>query len=111
MSASFKCALWDHACFALVPGLIDLVEETPGNAGDIRDKGSVAGSGRSPGRRKWQPAPVLLPGESHGQRSLVRNREEGEHENVAADRRQERQMGRNTDCCNNRHGETSVKVF
>ena len=24
-----------------------------------------------PWRRKWQPAPVLLPGESHGQRSLV----------------------------------------
>ena len=24
-----------------------------------------------PWRRKWQPAPVFLPGESHGQRSLV----------------------------------------
>ena len=24
-----------------------------------------------PRRRKWQPAPVFLPGESHGQRSLV----------------------------------------
>ena len=23
-----------------------------------------------PQRRKWQPTPVLLPGESHGQRSL-----------------------------------------
>ena len=23
-----------------------------------------------PGRRKWQPTPVFLPGESHGQRSL-----------------------------------------
>ena len=23
-------------------------------------------------RRKWQPTPVFLPGESHGQRSLVR---------------------------------------
>ena len=22
-------------------------------------------------RRKWQPAPVLLPGKSHGQRSMV----------------------------------------
>ena len=22
-------------------------------------------------RKKWQPAPVLLPGESHGQRSLA----------------------------------------
>ena len=29
------------------------------------------GLGRSPWRRVWQPAPVFLPGESHGQRSLT----------------------------------------
>ena len=28
--------------------------------------------GKIPWRRKWQPAPVFLPGKSHGQRSLVR---------------------------------------
>ena len=38
------------------------------NAGDL---GSIPGSGRFPWRRKWQPTPVLLPGESHGRRSLV----------------------------------------
>ena len=38
------------------------------NAGDA---GSVAGSGRSPGEREWQPTPVFWPGESHGQRNLV----------------------------------------
>ena len=27
--------------------------------------------GKMPWRRKWQPAPVFLPGESHGQRSLL----------------------------------------
>ena len=27
--------------------------------------------GKIPWRRKWQPTPVLLPGESHGRRSLV----------------------------------------
>ena len=27
--------------------------------------------GKSPWRRKWPPTPVFLPGESHGQRSLV----------------------------------------
>ena len=27
--------------------------------------------GKIPYRRKWQPTPVFLPGESHGQRSLV----------------------------------------
>ena len=30
-----------------------------------------SGLGRSPWRRAWQPTPVFLPGESHGQRSLV----------------------------------------
>ena len=38
------------------------------NAGDL---GSIPGSGRSPGERKQQPIPVLLPGNSHGQRSLL----------------------------------------
>ena len=28
-------------------------------------------AGKIPWRRKWQPTPVSLPGESHGQRSLV----------------------------------------
>ena len=27
--------------------------------------------GKNPWRRKWQPTPVFLPGESHGQRSLA----------------------------------------
>ena len=27
--------------------------------------------GKIPWRRKWQPTPVLLPGKSHGQRSLI----------------------------------------
>ena len=38
------------------------------NAGDL---GSVPGSGRSPGEGKGLLTPVLLPGEFHGQRSLV----------------------------------------
>ena len=33
--------------------------------------GSDAWVRKTPWRRKWQPAPVFLPGESHGQRSLV----------------------------------------
>ena len=43
-------------------------KESAYNAGD---SGLIPGSGRSPWRRKWQPTPVFLPGESHGQRSLV----------------------------------------
>ena len=42
------------------------------NAGDIRDKGFIPGSGRSPGVGNGNPlTPVFLPGELHGQRSLV----------------------------------------
>ena len=45
-----------------------MVKNPPANAGDA---GSIPGSGRSPGEGKWQPTPVFLPGESHGQRSLA----------------------------------------
>ena len=48
-----------------------VVKNPPANAGDIRDVGSIPGSGRFPWRRAWQPTPVFLPEESHGQRSLV----------------------------------------
>ena len=41
------------------------------NAGDIRDTGSIPGWRRFPWRRPWQPTPVFLSGESHGQRSLT----------------------------------------
>ena len=47
-----------------------LVKNLPANAGDIRDVGSIPGSGRSPGGG-WQPTLVFLPGKSHGQRSLA----------------------------------------
>ena len=42
-------------------------KESACNAGDPR---LIPGLGRSPRRRKWQPTPVFLPGESHGQRNL-----------------------------------------
>ena len=41
------------------------------SACNARDLGSIPGSARSPPRREWQPAPVFLPGEFHGQRSLA----------------------------------------
>ena len=46
------------------------VKNPPANAGDIRDSDSNPGSGKIPLGRAWQPTPVFLPGESHGQRSL-----------------------------------------
>ena len=48
------------------------VKASASNAGDL---GSIPGSDpwvrKIPLRRKWQPIPVFLPGESHGRRSLV----------------------------------------
>ena len=44
------------------------VKNLPAKAGDTD---SVPGLGKIPWRKKRQPIPVFLPGESHGQRSLV----------------------------------------
>ena len=41
-----------------------MVKNPPANAGDIRDSGSILGSGRSLGGRAQQPTLVFLPGES-----------------------------------------------
>ena len=38
---------------------------------NARDMALTPVSGRSLWRRKWQPAPVFLPGKSHGQKSLA----------------------------------------
>ena len=48
-----------------------VVKNTPACAGDIRDAGFDHWVGKIPWRRAWQPTPEFLPGESHGQRSLV----------------------------------------
>ena len=50
-----------------------MVKNLPANAGDVRDVGSLPGSLRYPGggRGAWQPTPVFLPGEVHGQSSLA----------------------------------------
>ena len=45
-------------------------KESATNTLDVGELGSIPGLGRSPWRRKWQPTPVFLPGESHEQRSL-----------------------------------------
>ena len=42
------------------------VKKLPVNAGDMRHE-----AGRVVCRRAWQPTPAFLPGESHGQRSLL----------------------------------------
>ena len=41
------------------------------SACNARNPGLIPGSGRFPWRKKWQPTPLFLLGEPHGQRSLV----------------------------------------
>ena len=48
-----------------------VVKNLPASLGDARGTGSIPGLGRFPGSRKWQPAPVFVPGKFHGQRSLA----------------------------------------
>ena len=48
-----------------------VVKNPHANAGDIREAGSISGLGRFPWRRTWQPTPVFLIRESHGQKSLA----------------------------------------
>ena len=44
-----------------------MVKTLPVNAGDTRDASLISGSGRQPGRGKWQPIPVFLPEKFHRQ--------------------------------------------
>ena len=47
-----------------------MVKNLPVNAGDKRLRFD-AWVGKIPWRMEWQPTPVFLPGESHGQKSLA----------------------------------------
>ena len=42
--------------------------------------------GKIPWRRKWQPTPIFLPGESHGRRSLVGYSPQGHKESDMTER-------------------------
>ena len=53
-----------------------MIKNKPANAEDLRDTGSI------PWRRAWQPTPVLLPGESLGQRSLAGCSPWGQHKEL-----------------------------
>ena len=51
---------------------VELVVENPcDNTGDVKTHEFSPWVRKSPWRRAWQPTPVFLPGESHGQRSLA----------------------------------------
>ena len=68
------CSLWPGACRALCQwwGASQealVVKNPPANAGEARDPDPWVR--KTPWRRKRQPTPVFLLGESHGQRGLV----------------------------------------
>ena len=66
ISLTFKCFGWIYTYFMGFPGGSES-KESACNA----DLNSIFGSERFPWRREWHPIPGSLPGESHGQRSLV----------------------------------------
>ena len=50
--------------------MVLVVKNLPANAGDMRCRFDLW-VGKIPWRKEWQPTLEFLPGESHGQRSLV----------------------------------------
>ena len=46
-------------------------KELRANAGDLKRLGFHPWGGKIPWRRAWQPTPVFLPGDSHGQRNMA----------------------------------------
>ena len=73
LNLCFYTLTWDLSClenyFLLAAVWASLVAQWVESACDAGDPDSIPGLGRFPRRRKWQPTPVFLHGESHGQRS------------------------------------------
>ena len=65
--ATAAYAGWEHHLG--FPG-DSVVKNPPANAGDTKKRKFDLWVRKTPWSRKWQPTPVFLPGESHGQRSL-----------------------------------------
>ena len=57
-----------------------VVKNLPTNAGRYKKRGFDPWVRKIPWRRIWQPTPVFLPGESHGQRSLAGYSPQGQKE-------------------------------
>ena len=70
MSSLEKC-LFRSSVFSFVGGAFPGGSEVKASACNSGDLGLIPGSERSPLRKELLPTPVFLPGEFHGQRSLV----------------------------------------
>ena len=62
--------VWDGFIWLSASQVALMVDSPPASAEDIRDLGSIPGLERSL-EKEMETPPVFLPGESHGQRSLV----------------------------------------
>ena len=70
MRMSFQISLYIYSLYYIYTGF-PCSSVGKESACKAEESDLSVGSGRFPWRRKWQPTPVCLPGESHGQRSLV----------------------------------------
>ena len=64
-------SLWVWAAVDVIQNDTDWALDSKASAYNAGDPGSDPWVGKIPWRRKWQSTPGLLPGKSHGQRSLV----------------------------------------
>ena len=71
LSLSLSLSLYIYIYIYRLPRGHLVVKNLPANAGELRDAGLISGLERFPWRKAWQPTPIFLPGESHGQRSLA----------------------------------------
>ena len=60
--------------------MVLVVKNQPANTGDTKKGGLDPWVRKISWRRKWQPTPVVLPGKSHGLRSLVGSSPKGHKE-------------------------------
>ena len=65
-SVFHKWIIWEHGLPSSSAG-----EEPACNVRDTGENFRIPGVGKIPWRREWQPTPIFLTGESHGQRGLV----------------------------------------
>ena len=66
------CSLFESISFKKQASQVVLVvKNPPANVSRRKRSEFDPWVGKIPWRRKWQPTPVFLPGESYGQRSLV----------------------------------------
>ena len=70
MVVSFDHNEFREHLFGASQGVL-VVKNLPANAGDVKACRMAPCVRKVPGWRAWQPTPVFLPGESHGERSLA----------------------------------------